>query len=343
MLRMPALAKSLQAIAREGREVFYTGEIGEAMAGTAQALGGWLTLDDLAAYRGEWVEPVTATYRDVTVMTMPPNSQGITALLGLRMAEQEVLGESWGAAPHLHPLIEAQRRAYRVRNEVITDPRFAEIDVAALLAVDVIDTLWADYDPEWAGPALGTDPGDTVYLCAVDADGNAVSLIQSLFGAFGSAVVAEGTGILLQNRGSSFSLNPDRVNVLAGGKRTMHTLMPAMLFDGETLRGPIGTQGGDAQAQIVMQLVGNLVDFGLDPQAAIEAPRWIGGPSGELLMEGGFPDGTVQQLAARGHQVTLIGPWNSGAGHAQMIMIDPASGVLRGGADPRADGAAAGY
>ncbi len=182
-----------------------------------------------------------------------------------------------------------------------------------------------------------------MYLCAVDADGNAVSLIQSLFGAFGSCVVVDNTGILLQNRGASFSLNPKRTNVLAPGKRTMHTLMPSMLFDGETLLGPFGTQGGDAQAQ--MQLISNVVDFGMDPQAAIEAPRWLAGSDAgdELQLEGGFPQGTLQQLAALGHRVTLIDPWSTGAGHAQMILRHPESGVLQGGADPRADGSAAGY
>lgn len=208
-----------------------------------------------------------------------------------------------------------------------------------------IDALWSDYNPDWTSAGQSSAAGDTVYLCAVDADGNAVSLIQSLFGAFGSCVVAENTGILLQNRGAYFSLNPDRVNVLAPGKRTMHTLMPSMMFDGETLLGPIGTQGGDAQAQIQMQLISNIVDYGLEPQAAIEAPRWLAGSDtdDELLVEGGFPEGTIQRLAARGHRVTLIDSWNTGAGHAQMILRDPESGVLRGGADPRADGSAAGY
>ncbi len=345
LLRMPALARSLSTIAAQGRDAFYTGAIGESIAATVASLGGWLTQDDLAAYSGEWVDPISADYRGVTVRTMPPNAQGLTTLMGLRLAERETFPGSWGAVDHLHPLIEAKKRAYRVRDAEITDPAFVDIDVDALLSDTTIDALWSDYNPEWTSAGQASAAGDTVYLCAVDADGNTVSLIQSLFGAFGSCVVADNTGILLQNRGASFSLDADRANVLAPGKRTMHTLMPSMLFDGETLLGPIGTQGGDAQAQIQMQLISNLVDYDLEPQAAIEAPRWLAGSDTDdgLLLEGGFPEGTVQRLAARGHRVTLIDPWNAGAGHAQMILRDGVSGVLRGGADPRADGAAAGY
>jgi gamma-glutamyltranspeptidase / glutathione hydrolase len=344
ILRMPKLAASLETIARDGRDAFYTGAIGEAIARTVASLGGWLSADDLESHRGEWVDPVTTTYRGVSVMTMPPNSQGIAALLGLRMAEREAIDPAaWGSARNLHPFVEAASRAYAVRNAEVTDPHTHPVDLETLLSDESIDQLWQDYSPDSASTAPGNDPGDTVYLCAVDRDGNAVSQIQSLFGAFGSCVVAEGTGILLQNRGSSFSLDPSHVNVLAGGKRTMHTLMPSMLFDGDTLRGPIGTQGGDAQALINMQLVSNLVDYGMEPQAAIEAPRWLTGTDGGLVMEGGFPDGTIQGMASRGHQVTLIDAWNSGAGHAQMVLIDPDSGVLMGGADPRADGSAAGH
>jgi gamma-glutamyltranspeptidase/glutathione hydrolase len=345
LLRMPALASSLEAISTGGRSAFYTGPIAEAIAGTVNELGGWLSIDDLEAHAGEWVDPIATTYRGRTIKTLPPNSQGVAALIGLRLTEREDFGPAWGAAGHLHPMIEAKKRAYDVRDSRITDPLFANIDVDALLSDVAMDDLWETYDPLSASSGQSSNPGDTVYLCAVDADGNAVSMIQSLFGAFGSCVVAGDTGIILQNRGSSFSLNPEHVNVLQPRKRTMHTLIASMLFDGESLVGPFGAQGGDAQAQINMQLVSNLVDFGMEPQAAIEAPRWIAGSEAddELIMESGFPEGTVQQLAARGHQITIIEPWNPGAGHAQMILIDGQSGVLMGGADPRADGSAAGY
>lgn len=344
-IRFPSLATTLETIATGGRGAFYTGPIAEAIAAAIADLGGWLSLDDLAAYTGEWVTPISTTYRDVTVSTMPPNSQGITGLMGLRMAEREDPGSAWGAHAHLHPLVEAATRAYRVRDARITDPAFVDPEIKTLLSDETIDGLWADYDPGWAMSNPSHSQGDTVYLCAVDADGNAVSQIQSLFGAFGSAVVAGNTGILLQNRGSAFSLNTERVNILEPGKRPMHTLMPSMLFEGSVLRGPFGTQGGDAQALVQMQLVANLVDFDMEPQAAIEAPRWLfpAHPDGGLLMEMGFPEGSVQQMAARGHRPTLIDAWNTGAGHAQAIMINHESGVLMGGADPRADGSAAGF
>jgi gamma-glutamyltranspeptidase/glutathione hydrolase len=345
LLRMPALARTLESIGRGGRDVFYQGEVAASIAATVAGLGGWLTAGDLASHAGEWVDPVSATYRGMSVSTMPPNSQGITALLGMRMAERESPGQAWGSASHLHPFIEAKKRAYGVRDATITDPEFSDIDVPAILSDEAVGALWRDNDPHHAAIGQASEPGDTVYLCAVDADGNAVSLIQSLFGAFGSCVVAGDTGILLQNRGAYFSLHPDHVNVLAPGKRTMHTLMPSMLFEGDVLVGPLGTQGGDAQAQIQMQLLSNVIDFAMEPQAAIEAPRWLAGSetADDLLLEGGFPQGTIQQLAARGHQVTLIEPWSTGAGHAQMVLIDRESGVLRGGADPRADGSAAGH
>jgi gamma-glutamyltranspeptidase/glutathione hydrolase len=344
LLRQSRLATSLESIAQEGRDAFYSGAIAEAISRTIANLGGWMTSNDLASHQGEWVDPIHAGYRDATVATMPPNAQGITALIGLRMADHEdIPAATWGSGQHIHPLVEAARRAYTVRDAEVTDPRFRSIDTAALLADDAIDALWQDYRPDQASAQNASAHGDTVYLCAVDADGNAVSMIQSLFGAFGSCVVAEGTGILLQNRGSSFSLDPDHANVLQGGKRTMHTLMPSMLFRGDELVGPFGTQGGDAQARITMQLASNLVDFGMEPQMAIEAPRWLAGSDGSLIMEQGFPDGTVQSLASRGHRITLIDSLNSGAGHAQMVLRNLETGLLMGAADPRADGSAAGY
>ncbi|MGB3305040.1 MAG: gamma-glutamyltransferase [Thermomicrobiales bacterium] len=342
-LAFPALATSLQRIADQGRDAFYTGEIAEAIARSVQDAGGWLTVEDLNRHRGEWVEPVRTTYHGVDVLTTPPNSQGLTAQLGLEMASRVDLGTAWGAPAHVHPLVEARKRAYAIRDAFLGDPRFVDIDIEGLLSAETIDRIWADYSPDYATTGPYALPGDTVYLCAVDRDGNAVSLIQSLFGAFGSCVVAGNTGIILQNRGFSFSLVEGRPNELMGGKRTLHTLMPNMLLRDGRLLGPIGTQGGDAQAQINMQLMTNVIDFGMEPQEAIEAPRWLSGAGLSLSLENGFPESTPALLAARGHEITLIGPWNPDAGHAQMILVDEERGVLRGGADPRADGTADGY
>jgi gamma-glutamyltranspeptidase/glutathione hydrolase len=256
--------------------------------------------------------------------------------------ERVEVSADWGNASTIHAMIEAARRGYRIRDQYVTDPEHMTVESGDLLADDLLDELWSDFDPDSASGDVPGNPADTVYLCAVDADGNAVSFIQSLYGAFGSGIVGGDTGIVLQNRGAWFSLDENHINVLAGGKRTLHTLMASMLFEGERLRGVFGTQGGDAQGQIQIQLASNVIDHGLDPQAAIEAPRWIGLPGGEVQLEAGLPEGTAQRLSARGHRITIVDPWNPAAGHSQMIMIDPESGVLMGGADPRADGSAAG-
>lgn len=339
----PSLAASLQKIANEGRDAFYGGEIVNAIASSVQDAGGLLTVDDLTAHRGEWVDPVRTTYHGIDVLTVPPNSQGMTVLMALEMAAWVQLGAIWGAPQHVHPLVEAQKRAYAVRDARLGDPRFIKIDVAGLMSKAAIDQLWADYNPDAASIGPYSLPGDTVYLCAVDRDGNAVSMIQSLFGNYGSCVVAGDTGIILQNRGTYFSLIEGSPNELKGRKRTLHTLMPNLLLRDGRLLGPIGTQGGDAQAQINLQLMTNVIDFGMDPQTAIEAPRWISGSGFELILEDGFPASTPALLGARGHAITLIGPWNPNAGHAQMILLDEQRGVLQGGADPRADGTAVGY
>ncbi len=349
MLQLPQLATSMGTIAKQGRDAFYKGKIASEIAGTLQELGGWMTTDDLARHEGEWVTPLSARYRDVDVLAIPPNSQGMTSLLELRMVQHLDLARlAWGSGDHLHPLIEAKKLAFRVRDEKIGDPRFVKIDTKYWLSDRVVDELWSHYDPNQAGDGQIALPGDTVFLCAVDRDGNATAMIQSIYQSFGSALVAGDTGIVLQNRGTYFSLVPGAANELQPGKRPLHTLMPSMLLRNGRLLGPIGTQGGDAQAQVHLQLITDLIDFRMEPQAAIEAPRWIaGGPGGTLpyqvILESGFPETTLPALARRGHQITVISAWNPDAGQAQMIMVDQQRGGLLGGADPRADGSAEGY
>lgn len=349
ILRLPQLAASLTTIAKQGRDAFYTGGIAGQIVATLQGLGGWMTADDLARHEGEWVTPLSVPYRAVDVLAIPPNSQGMTSLLELRMVQHLDLAKSaWGSGDHLHPLIEAKKLAFRVRDTKLGDPRFVKIDTGFWLSDPVINDLWGHYDPAHAGDGQVALPGDTVFLCAVDRNGNATSMIQSLYQSFGSAIVAGDTGIILQNRGTSFSLQPDVPNELQPGKRPLHTLMPSMLLRNGRLLGPIGTQGGDLQAQLHLQLITDLIDYRMEPQAAIEAPRWIaGGPGGglpyQVILESGFPEATVADLASRGHQLTVISQWNTDAGHAQMIMVDAQRGELLGGADPRADGSAEGY
>lgn len=345
-LRLPQLANSLDLIAKEGRDVFYTGALSEQILAASKRLGGTFTADDLANHRADWVEPLTSDYRGVTVAEFPPNSQGITALIELNLAER-VEPAAWGTADHLHPLIEAKKLAFAVRDRYISDPSFEPVDTTKLTSKQYAAGIWRDYDPARAGIGTLTEVGDTVYLCAVDADGNAVSIIQSIYLNFGSGVIADGTGIVLQCRGAYFSLEDDHVNRLEGGKRTIHTLMPGMLLNGCRLLGPIGTQGGDAQAQVHLQLITNLVDHGMDPQFAIEAPRWVaGGSKGSdprlVGLESRFPEQTFTDLVARGHQVVRTDAYDVHFGHAQMILRDDETGLLKGGADPRADGAALG-
>ncbi|MGH2561259.1 MAG: gamma-glutamyltransferase [Thermomicrobiales bacterium] len=346
-LALPDLAHTLDLIAKVGRDAFYTGPVAKAIAATSRRLGGWIATDDLADHRTEWVTPLTTDYRGVTVAEVPPNSQGLTALIEINLVEQEAVSP-WGTTDHLHPLIEAKKLAFHVRDTRLGDPSHVEIDVAHLTSKLFARELWAAYDPNQALTGMPALAGDTVFLCAVDQDGNAASLIQSIYLGFGSGVVAEGTGVLLQCRGAYFSLDDDHPNRLEPGKRPLHTLMPAMLLRDGQLLGPVGSQGGDAQAQVHLQLITHLVDYGMDPQQAIEAPRWVaGGPSDAdprfVALESRFPDETFVELAARGHVVHRTDPWDINFGQAQMILRDAETGLLQGGADPRADGAALGY
>jgi gamma-glutamyltranspeptidase/glutathione hydrolase len=346
LLAFPNLAESFEMIARSGRDTFYSGAIGEAIASHMVDIDGWLSLNDLAGYSGEWVDPVSIDYRGTTVYGIPPNSQGITSLIALGLLGMGTVGAEWGSAQDIHAQIEAKKRAFDVRDSRLGDPRFVDIDTDELLSERFLADLWRDFDPGSVGKGQSDRVGDTVYLCAVDGDGLAVSLIQSMYQAFGSGVADPETGIILHNRGSYFSLNEQSPNVLEPGKRPLHTLMPAMLVEGGQLLGPIGTQGGDVQAQVHIQLISDVIDYGLEPQEAIDLPRWIsGGPNGpnEVLLEAGFPDSAIAGLAERGHGITVIDSWNGGAGHAQMIMRDRETGQLLGGADPRADGSAVGY
>jgi gamma-glutamyltranspeptidase len=254
----------------------------------------------------------------------------------------------WGSVDHLHPLIEAKKLAFQVRDRTLADPDFVDIDVERLISKSFANELLTQYDASVAMAGTVAGSGDTVYLCAVDKDGNAASMIQSVYLSFGSGVIADGTGIMLHCRGAYFNLDPNHPNRLEPGKRPLHTLMPGMLFKDGELFGPIGTQGGDAQAQVQLQLITNLVDYEFEPQAAIDAPRWVaGGPPGSdprtVMLETRFPKATFDDLRSRGHAVVATTDWDVRFGHAQMILRDSANGELRGAADLRADGSAVGY
>jgi gamma-glutamyltranspeptidase/glutathione hydrolase len=346
LLVNPGLANSLDRIGAEGRDAFYTGAIADEIVAAAGGANGWLTADDLVTHAGEWVLPVASTYRGATIWELPPNSQGVTAQLALAMMDRAPFGTSWDDPAWLHVQIEAKKRAFSIRDQELGDPAAMRLAVERILDPATIDQVWADFDPAAAAPGQATLPGDTVYLAAIDSNGLAVSLIQSIYQGFGSGIVAGTTGIVLQNRGSYFSLAPGHPNELDGGKRPLHTLMPGMIDIPGRARGPFGTQGGDAQAQIHMQLASHLVDDGAAPVDAIGRPRWFAGDARTdpyaVVVEAGMAWPAIEGLQQRGHQVTQVEPGWPHAGFAQMVLRNLATGELEGAADPRAEGSVKG-
>lgn len=349
-LALPALAQTLQAVAAGGPDAFYRGELAERIAGYVGALGSLLTADDFAANRADWVTPIQAPYRGYTAFQMPPNTQGMVALEMLGILDGldiAAMGDS--SAAYVHTLAEAARLAFEDRDRYLTDPDFNEIPLDLLLSREHAASLRARLDPARKGAGVSAPTGgDTCYLCAVDGDGNAVSLIQSVFFDFGSGVVAGDTGVLLQNRGAFFSLDPAHPNRLEPGKRTFHTLIPAMLVKDGRLALVYGNMGGEGQPQTQAAVVTRVVDFGYDVQRAIEAPRWLygrtwGNASLALSLEESIAREAGERLAAMGHEVRTTPAWSDTMGHAQAIQIDHEQGVLWAAADPRSDGAAAGW
>jgi len=343
LLSNPALANSLDAIALYGRGVFYEGAITDQIVATIGGDNGWMTSTDLASHASTWDTPVSSEYRNATMWELPPNSQGITAQVALGMMNREPVGSSWDDPAWLHVQIEAKKRAFSIRDRYLGDPESMSVEIDDILNEPAITALWSDFDPSAVTVGQPSLPGDTVFLGVVDSDGVAVSLIQSIFQAFGSGLVAGDTGIVLQNRGSYFSLAPGHPNELGGGKRPLHTLMPGMLDIEGDRRGPVGTQGGDAQAQIHMQLVSHLVDFGMSPEEALDRPRWFSGDGRyndpfAVVIESGMPDSTASGLIQRGHNVTRVEPGWPHAGYAQIVLRDQSTGKLSGGADPRSEG-----
>lgn len=353
----PDLAQTLRSIAQQGPDALYRGEIAQRITDLMSREGGLLTATDLAEHTSTWVDPISTTYHGYQVMAMPPNSQGLALLMQLNMAERlDLKGMGHNSADYIHRLVEIKKAAFADRDRYITDPQFAEIPVQRLLskeyAAERVRTLFGNGSARADVPA---DPvalrpgsfgsaenweGDTVYLCAVDKDGNAVVLIQSLFHFLGSGRVVPGTGILLQNRGASFSLDASAANVIAPKKRPYHTLTPHMVLnpDGTPFL-LMGTPGGDGQTQTLMQAFNNLVTFGLTPQAAVEAPRWRSHEDLTLALEPGVPEEVRRELERRGHTV-VVHPPSEEFGGAQMILIHPVSGARIAGADMRREGTA---
>ncbi len=348
--RAPALGRTLRAIAEHGPETFYQGAVAEHIAAFFSREGGLITMEDLAAHQSDWVLPVSVPFANLDIYELPPNTQGITALQMLGMLDELPLGDGPLTPQTVHLAVEAKKLAFADRDAYLTDPVHMSSNPARLVAPDYLRQRRAQIDPEHAQPSAipGGFTGDTIYLCAADSDGNAVSLIQSNYMGFGSGLVVDGTGIVLQNRGAYFSLNPAAANALAPSKRTLHTLIPSLAMRDGRPAMIFGTMGGDGQPSTHLQVYTAVARFGLNIQAAIELPRWVHGAEeqgeGEVLrMESRFPAATVSELQVRGHAVREIGPWDSQVGHAQGIVIDTETGVFHGGADPRAEGIAAGW
>ncbi len=339
-LAQPGLALTLQTVAAEGPDVFYRGAIGEAVAAHVQQLGGLLDGTDLAVHEGEWVEPLEGRYRDLTVAELPPNSQGSAALLALHLLDQAGPLPPDGPERH-HVLIEAVAAALAERDAHLTDPARMRVPPEALADPAHANAIAAAGSSPVAGAARGAG-GDTAYLCAVDGSGLCVSLIQSNYNGFGSGVTVPGWGINLHNRGAYFSLDPGHVNVIAPGKRTLHTLMPAFARrDGRPWL-VFGTMGADGQLQTQVQLLARLVDDGADPATALAAPRWVVDPGDfSVQIENRFPEAVLHGLRAHGHRLHSIGPFEDVMGHAHVIRLD--SEGLTAGSDPRCDGLAAGF
>ena len=343
-VRLPALAKSLRRIAEKGRDVFYEGEIAEALVRHLNSLGGLHTLDDFAATRASWVEPVVNPYRGIDMVELPPNTQGITAQLMLNILENFDLAALDPLGPErLHLEVEAARSAYRFRDRMIGDPEAMTIRVADLLDKRLGRELarHIDVDQRCAnlGPVRVPAGSDTTYLTVVDADRTAVSFINSVFHYFGSRICDPATGVLYHSRGSSFSLDPQHPNCIGPGKRPMHTIIPAMSMRDGRVDLAYGVMGAAYQPVGHTHVVTNVYDFGMDIQQAIDWPRLFF--EGERLgVERGIPEAVREALAARGHDVFIVErPWGGGQG----IMIDWKSGLLIGGSDPRKDGCALGF
>ncbi len=353
--RNPGLARTLKAVAAGGKDAFYRGEIASAIARTVQAAGGCLDEADLAAHQSTWDQPLSATYRGVRIWECPPNGQGLAALLALNLLE----GFDLASLPplsteRLHLEIEAMRLAFADARWYVADPAFNPAPLELLLSKDyaqerrrLINPRRAVLDQKSGVPTAGSD---TVYLSVVDGEGNACSFINSNYMGFGTGIVPPGCGFTLQNRGHNFSLDPAHPNALAPRKRPYHTIIPSMATraDGGRHDGSLfacfGVMGGFMQPQGHMQVAVALIDDGLDPQAALDRPRFCiqgGAAAGAVGLEQGIPLPTMSDLAALGHPVAPVSGWGRGLfGRGQVIYRDPGSGVLWAGSDPRADGCA---
>jgi gamma-glutamyltranspeptidase / glutathione hydrolase len=353
IFRNPGLARTLKLIAEDGKKAFYEGPIAEAIVSILKEAGGCMQLEDLASHAGEWVAPISVVYRGVRVWECPPNGQGLAALLALNLLEKYDLCILPPLSPmRLHLEIEALRIAFADARWFVSDPAFSPIPLKDLLSSAYADERRRGISPKYAlqehihgFPATGHD---TVYFCVVDGEGNACSFINSNYMGFGTGIVPRGWGFSLQNRGANFSLDPSHPNHLEPGKRPYHTIIPGMVTreSDQSLFGPFGVMGGFMQPQGHVQVLTRMLDNGLDPQAALDMPRFcidVEKDNASVSLEEGIPEETCQALSSMRHPVQMVGGMNRALfGRGQIITRDPVTGVLCGGSDPRADGCAMG-
>ena len=340
-LVQPDLAKTFERVVRDGPEEYYRGETAGLIERTAARHQGALCRQDLARYESQWVEPVSVPYRGLTVYQVPPNSQGVTMLQQLRFLESfDLAGLGHNTAAYLHLLVEAKKAAFADRGRWVADPDRAPVPVADLLSAARTDDFRAGFQTRRASditePRRRRPRGDTTCVVAVDGDGAAVVLIQSLFEEFGSGVWVESGGFALQNRMCGFTLEPGHPNELAPGKRPLHTLCCSVALRDGRLELAYATPGGHAQTQTLVQILNNLTVFGMDVQEAVEAPRVTHEP-GRLLVESRVPAGVRATLTRLGHPVGVLPAWSSHVGGAGAVMVHPESAVRQAGADPRRD------
>jgi gamma-glutamyltranspeptidase/glutathione hydrolase len=344
VMRFPALARTLKIIADEGRDGFYQGEIAEDIVAELKELGGLHTLEDFAAQRCSYVEPISVAYKGVELWELPPNNQGIVALILLKILEETGFGtDNATSAERYHMMMEAGRLAYAMRDAFVADPELAGVPVEHMLSDAVISDLAKRIDPKRRTPDLGPVPrpsgSDTIYLSVADEQGMAVSFINSIYSPFGSGIMTRKTGIMLHNRGQGFVLDPEHPNCIAPRKRPLHTLVPAMAMRNGKLFLSFGVMGAAFQPMGHAYVLTNMLDFGMDPQEAIDCAR-VFFEGEELQVEESVPSATVERLASMGHKVTVRPePWGGG----QAICFDHENGVLIGASDARKDGCALGY
>lgn len=357
MFRNPQLAAALAHIAEGGSDAFYRGPIAEQLVTFSKEADGFFSLSDFANHTSSWVDSVSVPFRGYDVWQLPPNTQGLALLQMLRILDPyDLASMTHNSAEYLHLLIEAKKLAYEDRARFYADPDFYDVPIEALLSEDYVARQRTRIDPQQAADELELDDpktvhGDTVYLTVVDEEGNAVSFIQSIFNSFGSCVVPPELGFAIQNRGSLFHLDPDHANAFLPNKRPFHTIMPGFVTRNGRPIFPFGVMGGDMQPQGQLQVLLNLIEFGMDPQIAGEALRFrhdgsstpVGhhmSDGGTVHLEPGMPDATIEGLRALGHRVEVT---SAGYGGYQGIWIDEKLHELVGGSEPRKDGIALGY